>query len=79
MQIVKEVKIEDVKSLLSDETLKKLENDLKQMEYSDSDIKDFINKWKQGSNKLPKEVKDYLDGLYQIGIFNSRAKPLVLV
>jgi hypothetical protein len=38
---------------------------LRKMGYSDSDIEDFMDEFKQGGNKLPKKVSDYLDGLYQ--------------
>jgi hypothetical protein len=38
-----------------------VEDGLKQMGYSDSDIEDFMDEYKQGGSKLPKKVKDYLD------------------
>ena len=38
---------------------------LRKMGYSDSDIEDFMDEFKQGGSKLPKKVSDYLDGLYQ--------------
>jgi len=40
-------------------------NPLIQMGYSNSDIEDFMDEWEQGGSKLPKNVKDYLDNLYQ--------------
>jgi hypothetical protein len=40
-----------------------VENGLKQMGYSDSDIEDFMDEYEQGGVKLPKKVKDYLDNL----------------
>jgi hypothetical protein len=42
-----------------------IDNKLKQMGYSNSDIEDFMDEWEQGGSKLPKKVKDYLDNLYQ--------------
>jgi hypothetical protein len=39
-----------------------VESGLKQMGYSDSDIEDFMDEYKQGGSKLPKKVRDYLDG-----------------
>lgn len=38
-----------------------VEDGLKQMGYSESDIEDFIDEYKQGGSKLPKKVRDYLD------------------
>jgi hypothetical protein len=40
-----------------------VESGLKQMGYSESDIEDFMDEYKQGGSKLPKKVKDYLDSL----------------
>jgi hypothetical protein len=53
-----------------------VESKLKQMGYSDSDIEDFIDEWKQGGSKLPKKVKDYLDGLYNTRLGQIQTKPL---
>jgi hypothetical protein len=53
-----------------------VENGLKQMGYSDSDIEDFMDEYKQGGSKLPKKVRDYLDGLYQTKLGQMRTKPL---
>jgi hypothetical protein len=49
---------------------------LKQMGYSNSDIEDFMDEWKQGGSKLPKKVKDYLDGLYNTKLGQLKTKPL---
>ena len=58
-------------------SLKEVNTDgLKQMGYSDSDIEDFMDEWKQGGSKLPKKVKDYLDGLYQTKLGKLKTKPL---
>jgi hypothetical protein len=53
-----------------------VENGLKQMGYSDSDIEDFMDEYEQGGSKLPKKVKDYLDGLYQNKLGSLRTKSL---
>jgi len=49
---------------------------LRKMGYSDSDIEDFLDEFKQGGNKLPKKVSDYLEGLYQNKLGALRTKPL---
>jgi hypothetical protein len=51
-------------------------NGLKQMGYSDSDIEDFIDEWKNGGSKLPEKVKDYLDGLYNTRLGQLKTKSL---
>jgi hypothetical protein len=53
-----------------------VENGLKQMGYSDSDIEDFMDEYKQGGSKLPKKVKDYLDGLYNDKLGQMQTKSL---
>jgi hypothetical protein len=49
---------------------------LKQMGYSDSDIEDFMDEWKNGGNKIPPRVKDYLDGLYNTKLGKTKTEPL---
>jgi hypothetical protein len=49
---------------------------LKQMGYSDSDIEDFMDEWKNGGNKIPPRVKDYLDGLYNTKLGKAKTEPL---
>jgi hypothetical protein len=49
---------------------------LKQMGYSNSDIEDFMDEWKNGGSKLPKKVKDYLDGLYNTRLGQLKTKSL---
>lgn len=53
-----------------------IENGLKQMGYSESDIEDFMDEYKQGGSKLPKKVRDYLDGLYNTKLGQLKTKPL---
>jgi hypothetical protein len=59
------------------DTLKEINTDgLKQMGYSDSDIEDFMDEWKQGGSKLPEKVRDYLDGLYNTRLGQLKTKSL---
>jgi hypothetical protein len=53
-----------------------ISDELKQMGYSNSDIEDFMDEWKQGGSKLPKKVKDYLDGLYNTKLGQLKTKHL---
>jgi hypothetical protein len=46
------------------------------MGYSDSDIEDFMDEWKQGGSKLPEKVRDYLDGLYNTRLGQLKTKSL---
>ena len=67
----------EVASLNNYELLNEANTDgLKQMGYSDSDIEDFMDEWKQGGSKLPKKVKDYLDGLYNTKLGQLKTKSL---
>lgn len=52
------------------------EESLEDMGYSKSEIKDFLNIWKEDGDNLPKKVKDYLDGSYQNELGKRRTQPL---
>jgi hypothetical protein len=65
------------KGIISEVKINEANTDgLKQMGYSNSDIEDFMDEWKNGGSKLPKKVKDYLDGLYNTRLGQLKTKPL---
>jgi hypothetical protein len=53
-----------LKKMVKESLSESKSSDLAKMGYSASDIEDFMDEWKNGGNKLPEKVKDYLDGLY---------------
>jgi hypothetical protein len=51
-----------LKKMVKESLSESKSSDLAKMGYSASDIEDFMDEWKSGGSKLPKKVKDYLDG-----------------
>jgi len=51
-----------LKKMVKESLSESKSSDLAKMGYSASDIEDFMDEWKNGGSKLPKKVKDYLDG-----------------
>jgi hypothetical protein len=51
-----------LKKMVKESLSESKSSDLAKMGYSASDIEDFMDEWKSGGSKLPKKVKDYLNG-----------------